>query len=66
MVDKKLITFTISDVTTASYRELSTTETVLPVPSHSDGIGFDALKLTRFIDEWNDNTGASGFEFYTP
>ena len=35
-------------------------------PSYADGIGFNAAKYFRLFDNWNDPTGATGFQFYTP
>ena len=66
IVDLKLISFSCTSVRTAATVEYQATDAPFSLPSFSGGDEFRADKHMRFFDNWNDPTGATGFQFYTP
>ena len=36
------------------------------LPNIADDIEFNASRDIRFFDNWNDPTGSTGFQYYTP
>jgi hypothetical protein len=66
LVDLKLIDFGASSVRTSATVELQSTDSAPTLPDHNDKISFRNNKILRFFDNWNDPTGATGFQFYTP
>lgn len=66
LTDLKLIEFPASSARSASEVEVQADDAAFSLPSFSDGVEFSAKKKMRFFDNWNDPTGATGFQFYTP
>lgn len=62
----KLRQFPASSARSAASVDYQDDIAALTVPSYDDGIGFLADKFFRLFDNWNDPTGATGFQFYTP
>lgn len=66
LVDLELIDFGASSIRTGASIELQATDSAPALPTHADKISFNMAKNLRFFDSWNDPTGATGFQFYTP
>lgn len=66
IVDLELTEFGGSSVRSAAEVEYSSTDTPLTLPIYNDQISFNIKKIMKFFDNWNDPTGNTGFEFYTP
>ena len=67
IVDDEIREFPITSVYTAAEKEVTIDvgPFTLP-PAFSDQVNFAAGISKNFFEKWNDPTGATGFEFYTP
>jgi len=66
MVDLKLIEFPAVAERSAAEIAFYANEDAPSLPDIADDIGFNAARDVRFFDNWNDPTGATGFQYYTP
>ena len=66
IVDLELIDFGGASVRSAAEIEYTSTDSPYTLPSFDDKISFSTQKAMKFFDNWNDPTGATGFQFYTP
>ena len=62
----KLVDFGATSTRSASQIEYSATDSPFTLPVYNDEISFNASKIMKFFDNWNDPTGNTGFQFYTP
>ena len=67
IVEDEIREFPITSVYTAAEKEVTIDvgPFTLP-PAFSDQVNFAANISKEFFEKWNDPTGATGFEFYTP
>ncbi len=66
IVDLEFIDFLGSSIRSSSEVELQANDPAFTLPVFADEIGFTENRHLRFFDNWNDPTGATGFQFYTP
>ena len=65
-VRNKFIEFDVEHTRTVTQDIRSNIMPSFPTPSLANGISFNADLDSNFLLSWNDPTGATGFEFYTP
>jgi hypothetical protein len=66
LTDLELIEFPVTVSRNAADITYNANESKLTFPTLADGIGMIARRQLRFFDNYNDPTGTTGFQYYTP